>query len=229
MDKGGAIFYQRMGHATKWNNCDLYRKRRIGIYERPLFWPFNRNIYGNSKIRIATGESSKESDGSNQWELSDLLNDLEAPEGIDLTENTIAEVLQLIANASCCVFYQDREGIIHINPLNKDLTDYRIDRDNSFANSEIELTKQLKSVNVNDGEFVLSVGNVGETQNVKNPLISKDRGEEVAIWTSEILSNRRIFSGEWRADPRLDAMDKITVENKFAESTVFVTQVEIYI
>ncbi|WP_411656012.1 hypothetical protein [Anaeromassilibacillus sp. SJQ-1] len=179
-----------------------------------------------AKSALQQANLPKKSDGSNQWELSDLLNDLEAPEGIDLTENTIAEVLQLIANASCCVFYQDREGIIHINPLNKDLTDYRIDRDNSFANSEIELTKQLKSVNVNDGEFVLSVGNVGETQNVKNPLISKDRGEEVAIWTSEILSNRRIFSGEWRADPRLDAMDKITVENKFAESTVFVTQVE---
>ena len=60
---------------------------------------------------------------------------------------------------------------------------------------------------------------------MKNPLISKDRGEEVAIWTSEILSNRRIFSGEWRADPRLDAMDKITVENKFSKQ-VFVTQVE---
>lgn len=168
----------------------------------------------------------KKSDGSNRWELSDLLNDLEAPEGIDLTDNTIAEVLQLIANASCCVFYQDREGIIHINPLSKDLTDYRIDRDNSFANSEIELTKQLKAINVNDGEFVLSVGEVGETQNIKNPLIAKDRGEEVAIWASGILKNRRIFSGEWRSDPRLDAMDKITVENQFAESMVFVTQVE---
>ena len=84
----------------------------------------------------------------------------------------------------------------------------------------------MKAVDVNDGSFVFSVGEVGETQNVKNPLISKDRGEEVAIWSAEILNNRRIFSGEWRADPRLDAMDKITVENQFAESTVFVTQVE---
>ena len=62
------------------------------------------------------------------------------------------EVLQLCANAACCVFFiKDRDGIIRIEPLANILTDYVIDQSISYANAEYDISKELKSVDVNKG------------------------------------------------------------------------------
>lgn len=166
------------------------------------------------------------SDGSARWVIDGSLASISAPSGVDLGENTIAEVLQLVANAACCVFYQDRAGAFHIEPLAAGTTDYQINRFNSYANSEISLTKQLKAVDVNDGAAVVTVGTVGETQTVKNALISSERAQTVAQWAADYLENRKELSGEFRADPRLDALDRVTNINQFATSTVLVTKIE---
>ena len=166
------------------------------------------------------------SDGSARWVIDSSLSSINAPSGVDLSENTIAEVLQLVANAACCVFYQDRTGVLHIEPLSAGTTDYQINRFNSYANSEISLTKQLKAVDVNEGAAVVTVGTVGETQTVKNALISSERAQTVAQWVADYLENRKELSGEFRADPRLDALDRVTNINQFATSTVLVTKIE---
>lgn len=165
-------------------------------------------------------------DGSNRWTIHSSLSSIQAAAGADLSGNTIAEVLQYVANAACCVFYQDRDGLLHIEPLASGTTDYEINRFRSYANSEISLTKQLKAVNVNDGDSILSVGNAGETQDVDNPLVSADRAQTVAQWVADYLENRKILSGEFRADPRLDPLDRVTNENQFAESIVLVTEIQ---
>lgn len=161
----------------------------------------------------------------NRWTLDSSLSSISAPSGVDLSGYTIAEVLQLVANAACCVLYQDRDGILHIEPLPDGETDYEIKQFNSYANSEISLTKQLKAVDVNDGTAVVTVGTVGETQKISNPLISSSRAQTVAQWAANYLQNRKILSGDYRADPRLDALDRVTTINQFAESTVLVTNV----
>lgn len=166
------------------------------------------------------------SGSGNRWTLDTILSTINAPSGVDLSGYTIAEVLQLVANAACCVLYQDRDGILHIDPLEDGTTDYEIKQFNSYANSEISLTKQLKSVNVNDGAAVVTKGAVGETQKIDNPLVSSDRAQTVAQWAADFLENRKILSGSFRADPRLDALDRVTTINQFAESTVLITDVE---
>ena len=164
-------------------------------------------------------------DGSNRWTIDSFLAGISAPDGVDLSQNSISEVIQLCANAACCVFYQDRDGMFHVEPLSAGNTDYAINQFNSYANSEIELTKQLKAVDINDGAYTLAVGLVGETQQVTNPLISSDRAQTVAQWIANYLQNRKVLSGEFRADPRLDALDRVTNENQFAQSVVLVTQI----
>lgn len=164
-------------------------------------------------------------EGENLWLLDSSLASITAPSGVVLSEYTIAEVLQLVANAACCVFYQDRAGFLHIEPLGTGTTDYRIDQFNGYANAEISLTKQLKAVNVNDGAAVVTVGTVGETQKIDNPLISAARAQAVAQWAADYLQNRKVLSGDFRADPRLDALDRVTTENQFSESTVLITDV----
>ena len=168
----------------------------------------------------------KQKDGSNRWIVDVSLETIHAPEGASLDGNTIAEVLQYVANAACCVFYQDRGGIYHIEPLPSGVTDYEINQFRSYENSEISLSKQLKAVSINDGAAVVSFGSAGETQDVNNPLVSAERAETVATWIGNYLKNRRILSGEFRADPRLDALDRVSNENQFAQSTVLVTSIK---
>lgn len=165
-----------------------------------------------------------QADGSVRWVIDSSLSGISAASDVDLTQMTIQEVLQLCAGAACCVFYQDREGVFHIEPLHETTTDYEINRFNSYANSEISLTKQLKAVNVNNGQYVLSVGTVGETQQVDNPLVSDTQAPVVAQWVADYLVNRKVLSGEYRVDPRVDALDRIVNINSFAESVVLVTE-----
>lgn len=164
-------------------------------------------------------------DGTARWRIDSSLETITAPEDVDLSENSIMEVLQYVANAACCVFYQDREGALRIEPLSDGVTDYMIGQFVSYSNSEISLTKQLKAVDVNDGQYILTVGAVGETQKIDNPLIADDRAEAVANWVADYLKNRKLLNGNFRSDPRLDALDRITNQNQFAESVVLVMEI----
>lgn len=163
--------------------------------------------------------------GSERWTVDESLKTITVPAQKENVSYTIAEVLQLCANAACCVLYQDREGVLRIEPVAGELTDYRIDRFNSYSIGDVTLSKQLRAVDVNNGAFVLTVGEVGETQQISNPFISTERAPVVAKWAADYLSRRKTLSGEFRADPRLDPLDRVTNENRFSESTVLVTNI----
>jgi len=166
------------------------------------------------------------SDGSVKWIVDSSLSAITVTMPTDF-QHTIAEVLQLCANAACCVFYQDRTGTIRIEPLSTTLTDYVIGQDVSYANAEYETSKELKSVSVNNGQGTSTNSTTGEVQTMENALIQNSTvANAVALWVKNCLKNRNTLSGEYRADPRLDALDKVTVENKYATNTAFVTTVK---
>ena len=77
-------------------------------------------------------------------------------------------------------------------------------------------------------EHVIEVGRDGETQVVDNPLITSTAiAERVGGWVRDWLSYRKLITmGDWRADPRLDATDIITSENKYSTDTVRMTSVK---
>lgn len=165
-------------------------------------------------------------DGSPRWYVDSSLGEIEAAQPGQPQKLTIAQMLQYIANAGRCVFYQDRAGKVRIEPLQTAVSDYSIDPFNSYANSEISLSKPLKAVDVNNGSFILTVGKNGETQPINNPFLSTRQAPAVSAWAAEYLENRRTLTGNFRADPRLDPLDLVTNENQFARSTVLVTEVK---
>ena len=120
-----------------------------------------------------------------------------------------------------CVIHQDREGVLHIKPLNKINTGYVVPLALSYSHPEIELSKPLKNVSVQYGDnehWILSVGDVGETQTVSNPLVSNSvQAANIAKWVRDTLSTRKTISGEYRADPRLDLFDIAIVQSKYGE------------
>lgn len=145
-------------------------------------------------------------------------------------ENTIAEVLQKVAHMACCVLFQDRDGIMRLEPRGELLTDYEITQALSYSHPEFEITKPLKAVEVGYGEghsLTVAAGTVGEVQTVNNDFIqTEDDARRVATATAELLKGRKTISGEYRADPRLDALDIVTVESKFATNTVVISEIE---
>jgi hypothetical protein len=150
----------------------------------------------------------------------------------DTGEYTCAEVLQMCANAARCCLWQCRDGILHMERVVSNLTDYVIGQledgvNNSFTHPEFNLTKELKSVNVNQGMGTAANSAAGNVQTVDNPLIvNSTTANAVAAWCRDCLKNRKIVSGEFRADPRLDALDTVTVVSKYGSSTVQITNVK---
>ena len=73
----------------------------------------------------------------------------------------------------------------------------------------------------------MEVGISGETQTVNNPLVgSIAQAESIAEWVKKTLNARKIVSGEYRADPRLDVFDLVAVEGKYGEiSPVAITEI----
>ena len=150
----------------------------------------------------------------------------------DTSEYSCAEVLQICANAACCCLWQCRDGFLHLEPVGVDLTDYVIGQlsdgvNNSYSHPEFELTKELKSVNVNSGLGTAANSINGNIQTVDNPLIvDANTANAVAQWCRDCLKNRKIVSGEFRADPRMDALDTVTVVSKYGSNPVQITNVK---
>ena len=154
------------------------------------------------------------------YDISSSLNNYSAT--LPAGELTCAVVLQMCANAAGCVMYQDRDGVLHIKPQNREPTGYVIPLSLSYSHPEIELSKPLKSVSVSygtDSTYILPVGNTGETQTVSNSLVStEEQAANIATLVKTTLSTRKTVSGEYRADPRLDVFDVVAVQSdKYGE------------
>lgn len=164
--------------------------------------------------------------------LSEALADIQTDFSDDYAENTCAEILQMVANAGRCCIWQDRNGVLHIEPLNTTLTDYVIGTmenglSNAYDHPEFSLSKELKSVRVNSGQGVAVNGETGMVQEVSNPLIvDAATANAVAEWCKDCLKGRKTLSGTFRADPRLEALDKVTVVSKYSTSPVYITRIK---
>lgn len=153
---------------------------------------------------------------------------------VDFSDNTnnytTSEILQMAAHAARCVFYQNRNGVIVIEPWKRVFSDYTIDGNVSFSHPEYTFGKPLKAISVTYGEeqrVLLDVSTKGETQTVDNPFIStQEAAYEIAETAKEILENRKVISGEYRADVRLDALDTVMVISKYASNIIGITDIQ---
>lgn len=196
---------------------------------------FMANIYKGTRVGtlydIAVAALNDVSVLASRYVVSESLKDLTTDFSEDTTTYTIAEVLQMIAHAGNCVLYQDRDGVVHIESWKQVYSDYTIGPDISYSHPEYTMNKPLKAISVeygSDRETVeLEYAPSGEVQTVSNPFIrTRDDAERVGKKALEILQNRKIVSGEYRADLRMDVLDNILVTSKYATNVIGVTEVE---
>lgn len=193
----------------------------------PYTGPRTGTLYEIASAAVAEAELP---DGA-AIQIEETLKNIAVDFSADEAEYKLSEVLQLAANAACCVMYQNRSGVLRIASLNTALTDYGITQDISYSHPEIEYSKPLKAVAVTYGEqtYTHPVSNAGETQTVSNPFVqSEQTARNVAENVAGVLRNRANITGSFRADPRLDALDRVTVESKYGSShEVYITSVKL--
>lgn len=275
-----------------------------GTYYYGVCSPEGTSLYDLAVSVLDDADLPLEDEGVVKWVIDESLKNIytTAPLPVD----THANCLQLIANAGGCAIYQDRKGILHIEPITRTVSDYNIGHFNSYSKSEISLSKPLKQVEVScysynigksetelyngtmaisgtqeilisysgtatnvsadvsggtldsaiyyanacrliitaEGDVAITVtGNplesssvrvvtpssslTGETITVDNMLITnKDRAVAIGRWVESYMKNRMILSSDWRADPRLDALDVVSNENDYNTNNVMITNVK---
>lgn len=198
-----------------------------------------RSLYDLAIQVLQSADLPLNDDGTTKWVVDESLKSIytKAP----LPEDTIANCLQMIANAGCCVLYPDRNGILHIEPSGNDISDYQINSFNSYSKPELTLSKQIKQVNVKAYQYTIDengldslvtevstiVGETGESITIVNPLVtSEERATILGQWIGNYLKNRMTLRTIGRADVRLDALDIVSNENEFTTNTVRMTHIK---
>ena len=199
----------------------------------------SRTLYSLAEKVLRAADLPLNSDGTVKWVIDESLKSISTT--APLPRDTLANCLQLIANAGKCVLYQDRNGTLHIEPLKSDESDYVINSFNSYSKSEITLTKSIKQIIVKvyaytTGEkgiestttdYSLNVGATGETITVDNPLVTSSTvAITLAVWMRTYLRQRMTLDSSWRPDVRLDALDIIRNENEYDSNKVRMTEVK---
>lgn len=149
--RGGTFYLSEWGN-TQNNSQTEFKARDMLEFMSALVYDgmFNANgvsLYSLAEKLFEKANLPLSGDGTVKWVIDESLKNIytTAPLPID----TIANCLQLIANAGGCVFYQDRGGKLHIEPFNGEVhEDYTINNTNSYSKPEITLSKPLKQVNI---------------------------------------------------------------------------------
>lgn len=273
-------------------------------YTKGLYKSAGATLYDLAISVLTEANLPLNDDGSKKWIVSDTLKSITTT--APLPFRPLAECLQYIAQAGCCVIYCDRAGVLHIEPISTAEQDYALTHFNLLSRPEISLQKPLMAVSTkvynyfadetgkelfsgkvtvngtkevivtysqsainaaatvtggtlvsatyytntcylkitgsgevtirvtgdflksSDSNYVVDAEENGETQTVDNPLITSTAvAATVSAWVKAWLSHRKIMKMDgWRADPRLDATDIITAENKFGTESVRMTSVK---
>jgi hypothetical protein len=98
---------------------------------------------------------------------------------------------------------------------------------NVTGNGAVEISVTGKAIESSSFTVVTPSGETGEIITVDNMLItSQDRAVAIGSWVESYMKNRMILSSEWRADPRLDALDVVENENDYNKNKVIMTNVK---
>ena len=175
---------------------------------------------------IATAALTQSNILSTQYSLS--LPAVSVNFSTDTTVYTCAEILQMCANAGECILFQDSTGVLQVKPLPVTLTDYEINPDVSMLHPEFTLSKELKSVSVNNGLGTSTNSGTGEILTVSNPIVTvAGHATDIADWMVATYGGRKTVKGSnYRADPRAEVFDRVTVVSQFATNEVVLTEIK---
>ena len=130
---------------------------------------------------------------------------------------SLAEVLQLIANAYQCILYVDRAGTIHIDKLGDVSENYVLSGKISYEFPKVKLAEKIGDINLYYNHGSAHATNAeseeGGELTVTNPIMRD--GYQALSLARYIMnfqaSSRKRITGNFRADPRIDLFDIIVI------------------
>lgn len=157
---------------------------------------------------------------------------------VSITANdsySMAEALQLIANACGCVLYVDRNGAVHIEPLATETENYVISNRFCYEMPKVTYGERVGKVrlNYNHGSGTAVTASAaakdGGTQICTNPIMTTDfdaldRARAIATYYQ---TSRRKIGGKYRADPRIDLFDIVVIPNGDTVSACCITNLNL--
>lgn len=193
----------------------------------PYTGPKSGSLYDIAIAALTQGNLPATETGEPRYIVDESLKSISTDFSSEDTSYTAAVILQMVANAGQCVLYQTRDGILRLVRFSRQLSDYKIGQDVSYTHPERVMTKPPQKINVNDGLWIENIASTGEVISITNPLITQEENAmHVGRWASAVLRSRNLIKGSFRSDPRLDALDIISVESKYnSDFTAAVTEI----
>jgi hypothetical protein len=227
--KGGTFWLSEWSTPANGLEAVFTARDAVGFMDAVYGGRRSGTLYEIAMEAFAEANLPTRGDGSVRYIVDESLKLVSTDFSNDDNEYIISEVLQMVAHAGCCVFYQDRDGMVHIEPRNETYSGYIISPSISYAHPEYEMNKLLKAISVRYGEDLherVEVASRGEVQTIDNAFVlTRDDAFRVAETAKRILENRKTISGEFRADMRMDVLDNVIVESKYASSVIAITEV----
>ena len=94
-------------------------------------------------------------------------------------------------------------------------------------NEEITIGVYGYPIETSSSKVVIENGVEGETVTIDNPLItSSSQAQSVGMVTANHMKNQMKVESSWRADPRLDALDIVSISDAYNTNNVIMTSVE---
>lgn len=228
--KGGTFWISEWNTPTNGLEADFTARDAIEFMVNDYTGPRVGTLYDMAIAAFEEANLTLLSNGEKRYFVDENLKNIHTDFSTENGDYAISDILQMVANAAGCVFYQDRDGVVRIEPRSLTYADYKIGEKISYAHPEYTINKPLKAVSVNygaeDASAMVEVSSTGEIQTVDNPMImTMEDAVRVGNVTSELLSNRKVISGDFRADMRMDALDNIMVTSKYASNIICITDV----
>lgn len=154
---GGLFYLSEWSHKPNGNCIDLTTKDMVGygtkLHNAKLTFDgkTTRSLYDLAEEVLIFADLPLLSDGRVRWVIDESLKDIYTTAPLPL--DTMSNCLQLIANAGCCVFYQDRQGILHIEKLNRTISDYAMTSRSSFSKPESTRSELCEGISVSVYEY----------------------------------------------------------------------------
>jgi hypothetical protein len=175
------------------------------------------------------------------WDHDDRIEYLSMPLHLEATD--VANFIQRNVHKIGGTMWQGSTGVLHLTRPTRNLTDYVISDMWEHSHPSLELSKPLKQIDVllysgfmeEAGEepvvMTTEVGSNGETLVVDNPYVlylGDDSGDYyIREAYRDWYKHRGMLKGEFRADPRLELFDVISVQSKYGMiSPVMVTRIK---
>lgn len=180
-----------------------------------------------------------------EWEYDTRLELLSMPMYVESTD--VANFIQRNVHKIGGTMWQGSTGVLYLTKPTWKLTDYTIMNMWEHAHPSLELTKPLKQIDVvvyplwrSEGAYdpteestveTTQVGSNGESVIIDNPYVLNadyDLGRDYILDAyRDWWKHRGILKGEFRADPRLELFDVISVQSKYGMiSPVMVTYIK---